>query len=108
MLLDGLLVNSCLVLAVEVQDRSVTTIEGVASLQGLHPVQEEFLTHGAVQCGFCTPGMIMAAKGILDNNPTPPETEIRSGLKGNLCRCTGYKKVVEAVMSVTAPSGKEV
>jgi carbon-monoxide dehydrogenase small subunit len=98
-LLDGVLVNSCLVLAVEVQGKSVTTIEGVASLQGLHPVQEEFLAQGAVQCGFCTPGMIMGTLSLLDHNPNPKESDIRYWLAGNLCRCTGYDKIVRAVQS---------
>ena len=98
-LLDGVLVNSCLVLAVEVQDKSVTTIEGVASLQGLHPVQEEFLAQGAVQCGFCTPGMIMGTISLLEHNPNPKESDIRYWLAGNLCRCTGYDKIVRAVQS---------
>jgi carbon-monoxide dehydrogenase small subunit len=98
-LLEGVLVNSCLVLAVEVQDKSVTTIEGVASLQGLHPVQEEFLTHGAVQCGFCTPGMIMGTIALLEHNPQPSEHDIRYWLAGNLCRCTGYDKIVHAVQA---------
>jgi carbon-monoxide dehydrogenase small subunit len=96
-LLDGVLVNSCLVLAVEVQGKSVTTIEGVASLQGLHPIQEEFLAHGAVQCGFCTPGMIMGTIALLEHNSHPSEHDIRYWLAGNLCRCTGYDKIVHAV-----------
>ena len=98
-LLDGVLVNSCLVLAVEVQGKSVTTIEGIASLQGLHPVQEEFLAHGAVQCGFCTPGMIMGTIALLEHNPHPSEHDIRYWLAGNLCRCTGYDKIVDAVQA---------
>ena len=98
-LLDGVLVNSCLVLAVEVQDKSVTTVEGVASLQGLHPVQEEFLAQGAVQCGFCTPGMIMGTISLLEHNPHPSERDIRYWLAGNLCRCTGYDKIVHAVQA---------
>ena len=98
-LLDGILVNSCLVLAVEVQDKSVTTIEGVALLQGLHPVQEAFLAQGAVQCGFCTPGMIMGTLSLLEHNPNPKESDIRYWLAGNLCRCTGYDKIVRAVQS---------
>ncbi len=98
-LMDGVLVNSCLVLAVEVQGKSVTTIEGVASLQGLHPVQEEFLAQGAVQCGFCTPGMIMGTLSLLEHNPNPKESDIRYWLAGNLCRCTGYDKIVRAVQS---------
>jgi carbon-monoxide dehydrogenase small subunit len=96
-ILDGVLVNSCLVLAIEVQGKSVTTIEGIATPQGLHPLQEEFLRQGAVQCGFCTPGMILAAKTLLDHNPRPSESEIRYGLSGNLCRCTGYDKIIRAV-----------
>ena len=98
-LLNGVLVNSCLVLAVEVQDQSVTTIEGIAPLDGLHPVQEEFLARGAVQCGFCTPGMIMGAISLLNHNPHPTESEIRYWLSGNLCRCTGYDKILQAVQA---------
>lgn len=98
-ILDGVLVNSCLVLAVEVRGKSVTTIEGIATLQGLHPLQEEFLSQDAVQCGFCTPGMILAAKSLLDHNPRPSESEIRYWLSGNLCRCTGYVKIVQAIQA---------
>lgn len=98
-LLDGVLVNACLVLAVEIEGRSVTTIEGIAGSGGLHPVQEEFLRQGAVQCGFCTPGMIMGAISLLDHNPTPSENDIRYWLAGNLCRCTGYDKIVRAVQT---------
>jgi carbon-monoxide dehydrogenase small subunit len=98
-ILDGVMVNSCLVLAVEVQGKSVTTIEGIATQQGLHPLQEEFLHQGAVQCGFCTPGMILAAKSLLDHNLRPSESEIRYWLSGNLCRCTGYDKIVRAVQA---------
>jgi carbon-monoxide dehydrogenase small subunit len=101
-ILDGVLVNSCLVLAVEVQGKSVTTIEGIATLQGLHPLQEEFLRQGAVQCGFCTPGMILAAKSLLDHIPRPSESEIRYWLSGNLCRCTGYDKIVRAVQTAAS------
>jgi carbon-monoxide dehydrogenase small subunit len=98
-IVDGVLVNSCLVLAVEVQGKAVTTIEGIATPTGLHPIQEEFLRHGAVQCGFCTPGMIVASKALLDANPHPSENEIRYFLSGNLCRCTGYDKIVRAVQA---------
>jgi len=98
-LLGGVLVNACLVLAVEVQEKSVTTIEGLASRESLHPLQEEFLRQGAVQCGFCTPGMIMAAKSLLDFIPHPSESDIRYWLAGNLCRCTGYDKIVGAVQA---------
>jgi len=97
-ILDGSLVNSCLVLAAEVQDRRVTTIEGVAGPDGLHPLQVKFLEHAALQCGYCTPGFIVAAKALLDKNPNPDEGEIRHWLAGNLCRCTGYDKIVRAVL----------
>ena len=96
-LLDGKLVNACLVLGVEVQGRSVTTIEGVASPGGLHPLQQKFLEHAALQCGICTPGFLVASKALLEKNPNPSETEIRYWLAGNLCRCTGYDKIVTAV-----------
>jgi carbon-monoxide dehydrogenase small subunit len=96
-ILDGALVNSCLVLAVEINGRRVTTIEGIATAQGLHPLQEKFIAHAALQCGFCTPGFIVAAKALLDQNPNPSETEIRGWLAGNLCRCTGYDRIVRAV-----------
>jgi aerobic carbon-monoxide dehydrogenase small subunit len=97
-ILDGALVNSCLVLAVEINGRLVTTIEGIATPHGLHPLQEKFIAHAALQCGFCTPGFIVAAKALLDQNPNPSETEIRQWLAGNLCRCTGYDRIVRAVM----------
>ena len=97
-ILDGALVNSCLVLAVEINGRRVKTIEGIATAQGLHPLQEKFIAHAALQCGFCTPGFIVAAKALLDQNPNPSETEIRGWLAGNLCRCTGYDRIVRAVM----------
>jgi carbon-monoxide dehydrogenase small subunit len=97
-ILDGALVNSCLVLAVEIDGRSLTTIEGIAGTQGLHPLQVKFLEHAALQCGFCTPGFIVAAKALLDQNPNPSEEEVRYWLSGNLCRCTGYDKIVRAVL----------
>jgi carbon-monoxide dehydrogenase small subunit len=99
-LLDGKLVNSCLVLGVEIQGRAVKTIEGVAGSEGLHPLQQKFLEHAALQCGICTPGFIMAAKALLDKNPKPTEYEVRLWLAGNLCRCTGYDKIVRAVLDV--------
>ena len=101
-LLDGRLVNSCLVLAPEVQGRAVTTIEGVAGSQGLHPLQQKFLEHAALQCGICTPGFIVAAKALLDQNPRPTEQQVRHFLAGNLCRCTGYDKIVRAVLDAAA------
>ena len=97
-ILDGALVNSCLVLAVEIQGKSVTTIEGIASPSGLHALQQKFIEHAALQCGFCTPGFIVASKALLDQNPDPSEHEVREWLAGNLCRCTGYDRIVKAVL----------
>jgi carbon-monoxide dehydrogenase small subunit len=97
-ILDGTLVNSCLVLAVEAEGKTITTIEGVAPPAGLHPLQQKFLEHAALQCGICTPGFIVAAKALLDRNPQPTEHEVRLWLAGNLCRCTGYDKIVRAVL----------
>ncbi len=96
-LLDGEPVNSCLVLAHEAEGHDVLTIEGLGSGDTLHPVQRAFVETGAIQCGYCTPGMVLTAKALLDHNPTPTRAEILEGLKGNLCRCTGYVKIVEAV-----------
>jgi carbon-monoxide dehydrogenase small subunit len=101
-ILDGVLVNSCLVLAVEVEGKSVTTIEGIAPPEGLHPLQHKFLEHSAAQCGICTPGVIVAAKALLDHNPNPTEQQVRHWLAGNLCRCTGYDKIVRAVLDTAA------
>jgi len=97
-ILDGVLVNSCLVLAVEIQGGSVITIEGIATSNGLHPLQQKFVEHAALQCGYCTPGFIIAGKALLDQNPNPDEQEVREWLAGNLCRCTGYDRIVRAVM----------
>ena len=97
-LLDGVLVDSCLVLAVEVEGKEITTVEGLASPEGLHPIQQKFLEHAALQCGICTPGFLVASKALLDKNPNPSEHEIRHWLAGNLCRCTGYDKIVRAVL----------
>jgi carbon-monoxide dehydrogenase small subunit len=97
-LLDGRLVPACLVLAPEAQGRTVLTIEGIATGEALHPLQQTFLEHAALQCGVCTPGFIVAAKALLDRNPNPSETEARYWLAGNLCRCTGYDKIVRAVL----------
>ena len=97
-MLDGRLVCGCLVLAAEAQGRSVGTIEGMADGERLHPLQQKFLEHAALQCGVCTPGILVAAKALLDKHPDPTETEVRYWLAGNLCRCTGYDKIVRAVM----------
>jgi aerobic carbon-monoxide dehydrogenase small subunit len=105
--LDGQMVCSCLVFAAEVEGRQVGTIEGVAEGSVLHPVQRKFLEHGALQCGFCTPGFIMASKALLDRVPNPSETEVRYWLAGNLCRCTGYDKIVRAVMDAAAELRQE-
>ena len=101
-ILDGAPVNSCLVLAVEIEGKSVTTIEGIAPSNGLHILQQKFLEHIAVQCGICTPGFIVMTKSLLDYNPAPTEPEVRRWLSGNLCRCTGYDKIVRAVMDAAA------
>ncbi|MGD8388778.1 MAG: (2Fe-2S)-binding protein [Desulfobacteraceae bacterium] len=95
--LDGRPVNSCLVLAVQANGKSVTTIEGVETDEGLHPIQKAFVEHGAIQCGFCTSGMILSGKSLLEKNPNPDELEVRTAISGNLCRCTGYQKIVEAI-----------
>jgi aerobic carbon-monoxide dehydrogenase small subunit len=101
-LIDGTLVCSCLVLGVEADGKSITTVEGIADGEKLHPVQQKFLEHAALQCGFCTPGLIVASKALLDANPNPTETEARYWLAGNLCRCTGYDKIIRAVMDAAA------
>ena len=96
--IDGVLVDSCLVFAAEADGKKVDTIEGLASPAQLHPLQQKFLEHAALQCGICTPGFIMAAKALLEKNPKPTEHEVRYWLAGNLCRCTGYDKIVRAVL----------
>ena len=100
-LLDGKPVNSCLVLAVEADGREVLTIEGLANGSTLHPLQQAFIKHGAVQCGYCSPGMILSAKALLDENPHPTEEEARLAISGNLCRCGSYNMVVESVIAAT-------
>lgn len=101
-LLDGEAVNSCLVLIGQADGHSIETIEGLEKNGQAHPLQKAFVAAGAVQCGFCTPGMILAAKGLLDRNPSPTEADIRSALAGNLCRCTGYTKIIQAVRMAAA------
>lgn len=104
-LLNGQAVNSCLILAAELDGKDVLTIEGLSKdRKELHPLQKAFIEKGAVQCGFCTPGLIMTAKALLDKNPNPTEEEVRYGVSGNLCRCTGYSKIVEAILT----AGEEI
>jgi len=98
-LVDGEPVLSCLTLAITAKDKNILTIEGLAEGTSLHPIQQAFVDHGAVQCGFCTPGMILNAKVLLDENPNPTRDEVKVGLAGNLCRCTGYTKIVDAVLA---------
>lgn len=105
--IDGRLVCSCLVLAVEAEGTRITTIEGMADGGTLHPLQQKFLEHAALQCGFCTPGILVAAKALLDVNPDPTETQARYWLAGNLCRCTGYDKIIRAVMDAAADLRQE-
>ncbi|MCZ6679959.1 MAG: (2Fe-2S)-binding protein [Candidatus Poribacteria bacterium] len=107
-ILDGRLVNSCLVLGAEIEGKSVETVEGLAEPDKLHPIQDAFLENAALQCGICTPGFIVAAKALLDKNPNPTEHEIRYWLAGNLCRCTGYDKIVRAVQDAAQIMSSEV
>ncbi|MCL5960430.1 MAG: (2Fe-2S)-binding protein [Chloroflexi bacterium] len=104
-ILDGRSVNSCLVLAVDARGKSVLTIEGLSEGGKLHPIQEAFLEHGGLQCGYCTPGMILSAKVLLDENPSPSEAEVREAIEGNLCRCTGYVKIVESILAAAEKMG---
>jgi carbon-monoxide dehydrogenase small subunit len=104
-IMEGKTVNSCLVLAVEADGKQITTIEGLADGDKLHPLQEAFIETGGLQCGFCTPGMIMSAKALLDENPNPSEEEIRRGIAGNFCRCTGYTKIIESISSAARRMG---
>lgn len=100
-LLDGIPIASCLTLVVEAQGKEISTIEGLARGGQLHPLQRAFIDHGAIQCGFCTPGIIMSAKALLDKKPQPTEAEVREAISGNYCRCTGYTKIVEAVLATS-------
>lgn len=98
-LIDGRAVKSCLVLALQTEGRDIVTIEGLSKDRALHPLQQAFIDHFAIQCGYCTAGMILTAKALVDENPNPTEEQVREGLRGNLCRCTGYKKIVETVLA---------
>ena len=104
-LIGGGAVTSCLVPVMEAEGREVLTIEGLGSVGSLHPIQEAFVECGAIQCGFCTPGMVLSAKALLDENPNPTEQEVRTAISGNLCRCTGYAKIVEAVLVASQARG---
>jgi len=101
-LVDGKPVTSCLMLAVQADGRKIITIRGLSTDGELHPLQEKFIEYGAVQCGYCTPGMLLAAKALLDENPRPSEEEVRMAISGNICRCTGYQQIVEAIMATAA------
>lgn len=104
-LVDGAPVASCLLLAIDARGKDILTIEGLAEGEKLHPLQESFLKHGAIQCGFCTPGMVMAAKALLDRNPRPTLMEVRRGISGNLCRCTGYQHIINAILGAVEERG---
>ena len=100
-LMDGKPVTSCLILALDAQGKEILTIEGLSEGEKLHPIQEAFLKHGAIQCGFCTPGMVMSAKALLDEHPKPTATEVRKAISGNLCRCTGYQQIVDSILAAS-------
>jgi carbon-monoxide dehydrogenase small subunit len=99
-IINGKPVNSCMVLAIDAQGKDILTVEGMAKEGQLHPLQRTFIDNGAIQCGFCTPGMLLSAKALLDENPQPSEEEVRQAISGNLCRCTGYHKIIEAILDV--------
>lgn len=104
-LLDGKPVRACLLLAIQARGREITTIEGLAEGERLHPIQQAFIDHGAIQCGYCTPGMILAAKALLEETARPTDQEIKRAISGNFCRCTGYNKIVEAIGSLAGMKG---
>ena len=106
-IIDGKAILSCLTLALECEGRSITTIEGISCAESLHPIQKSFIENGAVQCGFCTPGIIMTSKALLDENPKPDDNEIKDALSGTFCRCTGHIKIMEAVRKVSQPVKEE-
>ena len=99
-IVDGKNVNSCLILAASMEGCSITTIEGIMQNEELHPIQQAYIKHNAMQCGFCTPGLVLSTKALLDENPNPTREEIKIGISGNLCRCTGYEQIIEAVLDV--------
>jgi len=105
-LVDGKPVTSCLMLAAQAQGKEITTIRGLATDGKLHPLQEKFIEYGAIQCGYCTPGMLLVAKALLDKNPNPTEEEVRTAISGNICRCTGYQQIVEAIMAAATEMNK--
>lgn len=108
-IVDGVAVNACIYLAVEVNGRKITTVEGLASEDGtLHPLQRAFVEHGGIQCGFCTPGMILSAKALLDENPAADEEDIKNALAGNICRCTGYIQIFDSVKAVSSYGAEDV
>lgn len=104
-ILDGRPVTSCLVLAIDAEGKDILTIEGISEDENFHPVQESFLKHGAIQCGFCTPGMVMSAKALLDENPNPNLMETRKAISGNLCRCTGYQHIINSILAASRTGG---
>lgn len=106
-LINGKAVNACTVLAVETVGKEIFTVEGLAQGEELHPLQKSFVDHGAIQCGFCTPGMLMSAKALLENNKHPTENEIKTAISGNLCRCTGYVKIIDAIKAASHPLSKD-
>ena len=106
-LIDGRSFRSCLILAVEMEGKRIITIEGLATGKELDPLQQSFIDHQAIQCGFCSPGMILTARSLLNENPKPTRDQVRKGLAGNICRCTGYQKIVEAVLSAAGKGGDE-
>ena len=107
-MMDGRPVASCLILAMDAQGKEIVTIEGLSEGERLHPIQEAFLKHGAIQCGFCTPGMVISAKALLDQNPRPTVTEVRKAISGNLCRCTGYQHIVDSIMAASKMMEKKL
>jgi carbon-monoxide dehydrogenase small subunit len=107
-IVDGKPVASCLMLAVDAQGKDILTIEGISEGEKLHPIQEAFLKHGAIQCGFCTPGMVMSAKALLDENPKPTIAEIRRAISGNLCRCTGYQHIIDSIMAASKMTDRKL